>query len=149
MIETIQQLFPRLREGEFKITSQRDTRYNCVAWAAGDVRRWWWPAESPLAFWPPKVKRGESISSFIDAFGTLGYELTGSGHHEEGIEKVAIFASADRVPTHIARQLADGSWTSKIGCLEDIAHIEVDGVGGSDYGEVAAFLGRHRSTSIF
>jgi hypothetical protein len=146
MTEAIQQLFPRLREGEFEITSPRDTRYNCVAWAAGDVRRWWWPTESPFAFWPPKVTREESISSFIDAFGTLGYELTGSGHYEEGIEKVAIFASADGVPTHVARQLADGSWTSKLGGLEDIAHIDVNGVGGSDYGDVAAFLRRSRAT---
>jgi hypothetical protein len=149
MTEAIQQLFPRLREGEFQITSQRDTRYNCVAWAAGDMRRWWWPAESPFAFWPPKVKREESISSFIDAFGTLGYELTDSSDHEEEIEKVAIFASADRIPTHVARQLADGSWTSKLGRLEDIAHVEVGSVGGSDYGEVAAFLRRRRTASIF
>lgn len=148
MTEAIQHLFPRLREGEFQITSQRDARYNCVAWAAGDVRHWWWPTESPFAFWPPKVKREESISSFIDAFKTLGYELTDSGHYEEGIEKVAIFALADRGPTHVARQLADGSWTSKLGGLEDIAHIEVNGVGGSDYGEVAAFLQRSRSTSV-
>lgn len=142
-----QQLFRRLRESEFEITSPEDPRYNCVAWAADDVRRWWWPAESPFAFWPPTVKRDESISSFVDAFGTLGYELADSGAHEAGFEKVAIFASTDRVPTHMARQLADGSWTSKVGRLEDIAHIDVDGVGGSDYGEVAAFLRRRRSTS--
>ena len=99
-------------------------------------------------YWPPKVKREESISSFINAFGTLGYELADSSVHEEGIEKVAIFASTDGVPTHVARQLADGSWTSKLGRLEDIAHIDVNGVGGSDYGEVAAFLRRRRTTSI-
>jgi hypothetical protein len=148
MTEVIQKLFPRLREGEFEITSQRDARYNCVAWAAGDVRRWWWPAESSFAFWPPKVKREESLSSFIDAFGTLGYEITDSSGHEAGVEKVAIFASADGIPTHVARQLADGSWTSKLGNLEDIAHIDVNGVGGSDYGEVAAILRRRAPASV-
>jgi hypothetical protein len=142
MTEAIQQLFPRLHEGEFEITSRQDSRYNCVAWAAGDVRRWWWPAESPFTFWPSELKREESIASFIDAFRTLGYELTDSSEHEEGIEKVAIFASSDGIPTHVARQLANGSWTSKLGGLEDIAHIDVNGVGGPDYGEVAAFLRR-------
>ena len=91
MVDEIQQLFGRLREGEFEITSQQDSRYNCVAWAAGDTRRWWWPAESPFVFWPATVNREESISSFIDAFGTLGYELADSGRHEAGVEKVAIF----------------------------------------------------------
>jgi hypothetical protein len=147
MTDLIQQLFRRLGEGEFEITSQRDSRYNCVAWAAGDVRRWWWPIDSPFVFWPPKAKREESISSFIDAFGTLGYEPSDSGSHEAGVEKVAIFASSEQVPTHVARQLADGSWTSKLGRLEDIAHIDVNGVGGTDYGEIVAFLRRRRATS--
>ena len=147
MQKFIQQLFHRLREGEFEITSPEDQRYNCVAWAADDVRRWWWPTESPFAFWPSAVRREESISSFIEAFAILGYELADSGGHETGFEKVAIFASADRVPTHMARQLPDGSWTSKLGRLEDIAHVDVNGVGGADYGEVAAFLRRSKPTS--
>jgi hypothetical protein len=146
MQKSIQQLFHRLRKGEFEITSPQDQRYNCVAWAADDVRRWWWPAESPFAFWPA-VKREESISSFIEAFEILGYELADSGGHEKGFEKVAIFVSTDQVPSHMARQLPDGSWTSKLGRLEDIAHIDVNAVGGAEYGEVAAFLRRRKPTS--
>jgi hypothetical protein len=96
----------------------------------------------------PPVNREESLSSFIDAFGTLGYELADSGGYERGFEKVAIFASTDHVPTHMARQLVDGSWTSKLGRLEDIAHVDVNGVGGTEYGEVVAFLRRIRSTSV-
>jgi hypothetical protein len=146
-MEKFQQLFPRLREGEFEITSPKDVRYNCVAWAAGDMRRWWWPEEPPFSCWRPMAMREELVSTFIDAVGTLGYELAYSGGHEPGFEKVAIFASTDRVPTHMARQLADGSWTSKLGRLEDIAHVDVNGVGGTEYGEVAAFLRRPRSAS--
>jgi hypothetical protein len=141
----IQRLFPNLRD-DFEITSPADTRYNCVAWAAADARRWWWPGESPFTFWPAGVPREESVAAFIAAFATLGYSGTTSGEHDEQYEKVAIFATHDGTPTHMARQLPDGRWTSKLGRLEDIAHVNVDGVSDSDYGSTVAFLQRPRAS---
>ena len=138
----IQELFPRLSTTAFEITSARDTRYNCIAWAAGDTQRWWWPGEAQFSFWPAGVERVESITSFVEAFATLGYALSPSGVHNPDFEKVAIFASSDGIPTHMARQLPKGSWTSKLGTLEDITHVDVSGVAGADYGEVVAFLQR-------
>lgn len=140
----LEQLFPALKRAEFTVTSPRDARYNCVAWAAGDVTRWWWPAETPFAFWPAGIEREESVTSFIRAFGTLGFELATSAGHEAEYEKVAIFASRDGVPTHMARQLANGSWTSKLGGLEDISHSELHAVAGTEYGNVAAILQREK-----
>lgn len=142
MRDLIRQLFPRLETAGFEITSARDSRYNCVAWAAGDVRRWWWPGEAPFSYWPAGIARVESVASFVEAFATLGYKPAASGAHDPKYEKVAIFASGDGVPTHMARQLANGSWTSKLGTLEDIAHTDIAGVSGTDYGEVVAFLQR-------
>jgi hypothetical protein len=147
MRELIEQLFPGLRGTDFESTSPRDTRYNCVAWAANDSRRWWWPGESPFSFWPAGVDREESVAKFVEAFATLGYQVSASGEHEPNIEKVAIFASGEGVPTHMARQLPNGAWTSKLGRLEDISHIEVSGIAGDDYGDVVAFLERPRSSS--
>jgi hypothetical protein len=146
MRELIQQLFPRLNTSSFEITSARDHRYNCVAWAAGDTRRWWWPAEAAFSFWPAGVEREESIAGFVRAFGTLGYELTSSGDPHPDFEKLAIFASGDGVPTHMARQLPNGPWTSKLGALEDITHMDVTGLAGTDYGDVTVFLQRRRSS---
>jgi len=148
MRDRIQQLFPQLKTAGFEITSPRDPRYNCIAWAAGDTRRWWWPGEVPFSFWPAGVLREESVANFIQAFATLGYEPAASGTHDLNYEKLALFASADGVPTHMARQLAQGAWTSKLGTLEDIAHIDVSGISGSDYGEVVTFLQRRRPSSI-
>ena len=71
--DLLERLFPSLKEAGFDVTSPRDPGYNCVAWAAGDVTRWWWPAESPFAHWPAGVEREESLTSFIEAFATLGY----------------------------------------------------------------------------
>jgi len=144
MRETIEQLFPRLRSGEFQITSPVDHRYNCVAWAAGDINRWWWPSESPFAYWPPGLSREDSIDSFIVAFASLGYEPATSEVLEPEVEKIAIFAS-EAAPTHMARQLDDGTWTSKLGQLEDIAHDQVDALAGGDYGTVVICLKRRRT----
>lgn len=142
--DRLERLFPALKEAGFDVTSPQDARYNCVAWAAGDTKRWWWPAESPFAYWPAGVEREESLTSFIHAFAALGYEPAGSGDHEPEFEKVAIFGSRDGVPTHMARQIDDGSWTSKLGSLEDIRHVDVSAVAGSEYGAVAAFLKRKK-----
>lgn len=147
MRELIRQLFPQLRDDTFEITSPRDVHYNCVAWAVGDTKRWWWPGEPPFSFWPPGVVREESIVSFVEAFATLGYEVARSGVHEPDHEKVALFVSSDGIPTHMARQLSDGSWTSKLGRLEDIMHGDASGVAGSDYGQIAVFLRRPKSSS--
>lgn len=35
-------------------------------------------------------------------------------------------AFADWIPTHMARQLPNGAWTSKCGANEDIAHFTLD-----------------------
>ncbi|TAF36353.1 MAG: hypothetical protein EAZ69_10585 [Oscillatoriales cyanobacterium] len=45
------------------------------------------------------------------------------------------------IPTHAARQLANGKWTSKLGWLEDIEH-ELDGLTGDRYGVVGQILKR-------
>jgi hypothetical protein len=145
MRELLEQLFPRLRTTTFEITSPRDGRYNCIAWAAGETHRWWWPGEALFSFWPAGVDREESLASFVAAFATLGYEVAESGDHDPDYEKIAIFASNDGVPTHMVRQLLNGSWTSKLGGLEDIAHIDVSGVAGTEYGDVVAVLQRHRT----
>lgn len=80
---------------------------------------------------------------FIEAFVTLGYATTATGDPESDLEKVAIFAF-EGIPTHMARQLPNGSWTSKLGSMEDISHDDINSLCGSDYGEVVAFLQRRK-----
>jgi hypothetical protein len=80
------------------------------------------------------------------ALSSTGYAVTSgcdSSDLEPGLEKVAIYL-ANGLPTHAARQLADGAWTSKCGRLEDIRHT-LDGVAGDVYGQPAVFLARPRS----
>ncbi|MCY7407984.1 MAG: hypothetical protein LH631_11575, partial [Alkalinema sp. CAN_BIN05] len=48
-------------------------------------------------------------------------------------------ATSDARPQHVARQLPNGLWTSKLGRLEDIEH-ELDGLSGDLYGTVQKFM---------
>jgi hypothetical protein len=120
-------------------TSSATWEYNCVAWAAGVTDAWWWPA--PGRYWPPSVPREESVAAFIAAFATLGYTPVVSWEREPGVEKVALYANGP-TPTHAARQLPAGAWTSKLGPAIDIEHDTPEAVAGGDYGDVIAVLGR-------
>jgi len=139
--------FPFLDADRHAVTSNATNQYNCTAWAAGDVLNNWWPDEMDIGFWPARAPREETINAFIQAYETLGYKLCADGLLQEGQEKIAIFGSGvegSETPTHVARQLASGEWTSKLGPHEDISHKGVDDVRGPLYGKVICFLSRPR-----
>jgi hypothetical protein len=133
--------FPDLQEDHREVTSPSTREYNCIAWAAGDTEKWWWPDLMGTAYWPPNVPRAQTMLAFILAYATLGYEPCNDGSLEAGFEKIALYASGGQ-PTHAARQLADGWWTSKLGGFEDIKHVRVECLCGPCYGAVATYLKR-------
>jgi hypothetical protein len=62
-------VFPRLAPTGYRVTSPPDRLSNCIAWAAGDQQRWWWPLD-PLdlgSFWPPGVAKEETVAAFAGA----------------------------------------------------------------------------------
>ena len=141
----LERLFPGLRGAVYAVTSPAQPDYNCVAWATGDDSRWWWPDEFEQYYWPEEAQRRSTLDAFVDAFRTLGFEICGDSTLEPGWEKAAIYAKEDGTPTHAARQLPDGTWTSKLGQLEDIQHAEVDHVSGTAYGRPVLFLRRRQA----
>ncbi|MGH7136455.1 MAG: DUF7689 domain-containing protein [Pirellulales bacterium] len=132
--------FSRLRAGEYEITSEIDFRYNCIAWSAGDLSHFWWPS---WHYWPRGILEEVSERAFTELYVSLGYEPCQDAKGERGFEKIAVFAK-DSVPTHAARQLSNGQWSSKLGRWEDISHrLEaLTGDGQNEYGEVVAFFRR-------
>ena len=66
--------FPNLRTSTFCKTSEATSEYNCVAWAAGETDRWWWPDSTRKKFWPRKARREVTMEAFVEAFQSLGYE---------------------------------------------------------------------------
>lgn len=141
MIMTVDDLFPYLRTTGYKITSPPSPDYNCAAWAAHEDDRWWWPDPAGIGYWPESSHREENVEAFVQVFIVLGYAPCDGYELEPGFEKIAIFVDSSGAPTHMARQLSDGRWTSKLGRLEDIEHT-LDGLINSVYGSVAQVLRR-------
>ena len=112
---------------DFTLTSLESTAYNCIAWAADESHRAWWPDSQNTAYWPDGVPREPTVAAFIAAFQTLGYEPCADGTAEPGFEKIAIFTLNGK-PTHAARQLPSGRWTSKLGKWVDIEHATAESV---------------------
>src|ERR1044072_7318956 len=138
----VQSVFPNLGGGGFVVTSEDTCGYNCIAWAAEDIERWWWPSE--YSYWPEDPPFEETPEAFEVAFRNVrGYEPWESGELEPGYQKVVIYAAAGRT-THMARQLEDGTWTSKLGEAWDIQHLTLEGMEGRAYGQAVRFMRRRR-----
>ena len=133
-------LFPNLAQEGYVRASPATRVYNCIAWAAGQQDQWWWPDPGNAFYWPARVPRAVTLGAFYQAFELLGYQHCDNGDLEKGFEKVAFYELAG-LPTHAARQLPDGSWTSKLGKNVDITHT-LRGLEGPAYGQVAGYMKR-------
>jgi hypothetical protein len=145
--EDIERDFPRLIEIGYEKTSEDDIAYNCIAHAAGDQANWWecypWgPVNIPGYYWPPTAKVGYELEALVSVFETLGYGLCDGPELEPGFEKVVLYANKQGEWKHAAKQLPDGRWSSKLGEVEDIAHIAPDDVAGEINGWPARYMKR-------
>jgi hypothetical protein len=142
MVTHLEEVFPSLSTGSYHVTSPANPHYNCIAWASGDTGKWWWPGPDPdQEYWPTGVPRESSVAAFFAVFALAGYSVCDSEEVEEGIEKLALFGNTQGLPTHAARQLSNGRWTSKLGKREDIEHALHD-LEGELYGRVVHILKR-------
>jgi hypothetical protein len=133
-------LFPDLGWTGYHITSAPDPVYNCIAWAVGQTKQWWWPDTDGFDFWPPGIPRDRTLPVFVQALATVGFSPCSDDSLEQGWEKVGIYAT-DEGPSHAARQLPNGAWTSKLGPDDDIEHTLM-GLCGPAYGAVVKVLRR-------
>jgi hypothetical protein len=123
--------WPNLLPSIYHKTSEIDVNYNCVAWvnkiqtinidfSQDDEGN---PKLDPyyLTSYP-----------YIEYFESLGFETCPDSSLEEGFEKIAIYEKDGKFK-HVARQLSNGNWTSKIGEFEDIEHYNLEAVEGHPY----------------
>ena len=132
--------FPNTSLEPFVQTSNVDVNYNCIAWAASDNTRWYEPDPFGNYFWPNEVTREYTVEAYINLYEFLGYVRCDNGEIEEGFTKVAVFATGSW-PTHAARQLNNGNWTSKLGQNIDVEH-SIFSIENGLYGQVVQFLKR-------
>lgn len=81
------------------------------------------------------------MNVFKALYQDLGYEACANSEYDDGWQKIAIFIDSIGTPTHTARQLPNGFWTSKCGDAEDIEH-ELSALEGNLYGQAVCFMRR-------
>jgi len=108
--------FPNLARVGYEVTSDPSEDYNCVAWAAGIDDEWWALGRK----WPGIY--GTDIDALKSVFQFREYKDCANSDQEAGYEKIALYEDDRGYWRHVARQLPDGWWTSKLGPDEDIRH---------------------------
>lgn len=136
-------LWPNLPDGSFTKTSEPNKYYNCVAFALGDFENW--HDSTRFGKWDDRAPRDGSVKSYIKYFELNGFVLCEASEPEDGFEKVAIFEDAEGNFAHVALQLPDGRWKSKLGQLEDILHVDLQSISDGDYGTARYFMKRDRT----
>lgn len=133
---------PNVRIAAYRETSERTETYNCVAWALGVTDRWIDTSGLPGTFWPSGVSAaGDHWHTYAELFLSRGFEPCDTSEHEPGFEKVAIYGIEEEF-THVARQLSETLWTSKLGALQDIEHPSPTALEDAIYGTVQLVLRR-------
>jgi len=136
-------MFPRLQVDLSAITGPSTRDYNCLAWALEFTDDWWWPT-GQKGGWDEGVVREETVGAFVQLFGKRGYVDCDNAELEAGYTKIAIYVK-ERRPTHVARQLTDGFWTSKLGegpCVTHRTLQSLEGIYNTGYGLVAVVMKR-------
>lgn len=118
--------FPAMK-GEFEVSSTPTKTYNCIAWSLGITSQWINPAQSWAA--------SDQLN------GRFGYRRmsTMDFSRQRGVEKIVLYGKVDawgRVTefTHQARQMTDGSWSSKLGQNALIRHLTPGALNSATYG---------------
>jgi hypothetical protein len=99
--------------------------------------------------WPDKIERIAKVKNFVEMYAKQGgYIECENGSLEPGFEKVVIYARGPmQAVKHAAWQLDDGTWSSKLGPLEDINHKTPENLTSRLYGEPVKFLKRERKSA--
>jgi hypothetical protein len=125
----------------YTLSSGSTKRYNCVAYANGEIHRPWSPVEP--YYWPEEFLRSPypSVESFCGYLEERGFCRCDDSSPHASVERIAIYGDALGC-LHMARQLG-GEWLSKMGDAGDIEHADLTWIESAMCGTVQAILCRH------
>jgi hypothetical protein len=136
--------FPNLRNDNFHKTSDEPNLYNCVAWVNGIQD---YLVDLSIDEEGNPGIEGEYLypDAYIKYFEGQGFALCNDPALEEGTEKIALYIHQVGTFEHVARQLPNGHWTSKVGEYEDIEHYTLEALEKPNYyGKASVFMQRPR-----
>jgi hypothetical protein len=134
----LKSIFPSLTDDNFRITSSDTNTYNCLAWVIDEDS---YRVDPLSGRWGTGVVRTPTIEALMEVYEEHGFEECTDDSIEKGYVKIAIYAEpmTGRI-THAAKQCPDGSWTSKLGDLQDINHDTPEVLQGGGYGTVQRYM---------
>ena len=123
-------------KGEFEVTGDATSQYNCIAWSLGVTSRWINP--------PATLGTCDQLNAQYGYYRMNGLDFS----RHSGYEKVVLYGKKNAAGqitefTHQARQLRDGTWTSKLGRGVQIRHVTPDALDGNSYGVPVAVYFRY------
>jgi hypothetical protein len=128
--------FPQLGGNDFTFESPKDEDYNCVAWIQETRDDW-------IQFKDANGNLDVNLNRYVEYFKELSYEISDDKILQDGIVKIAIYYDkATNEFKHVARQLSDGRWASKLGDWEDIIHLSPEVLLGKTYGNSLLLMQR-------
>jgi hypothetical protein len=114
-------IFSGLEAAGHSVTSPFDRGYNCVAWIVNDTTQWWEPPNGNGRFWPQGLPTTPDRDAYLALFESWGFSACANDSLESGKEKIAVWFQGE-IFQHVAKQLENGWWSSKLGIYQDISH---------------------------
>jgi hypothetical protein len=136
--------YPNLRTGNYHKTSEETNIYNCVAWVFNIKTE---PIDLSVDENgdPMPVPQYLMPQVYIEYFEQRGFTKCDTPDLEAGIEKIALYVHTSGTFEHVALQLENGNWSSKVGEYEDIEHYNLEAIEKPDYMGIASiFMKRER-----
>jgi hypothetical protein len=122
--------FPRLGE-EFEVLAPASVMYNCIGWSLGNTGAWVWPTDGQQPAYLPNF---DALYRYYGFRRVKGLEFRRWPGHDKVVLYAVRKSDGSIQPTHAARQMPDGSWSSKLGSLPLIRHLHPNDIAGPSYG---------------
>jgi hypothetical protein len=150
MLPEDEEPYPNLIARGYRKTSKLNPNYNCVAWALDWITSRWidhTEPQEPGCIWPDDVPKGPHVENYMRLFAKFGYVPCNGPELEDGFDKVAFWDDQHQWGfAHVARQLPNGHWTSKLGNGNDIEHNTLDAINCGNYPNAFKFMKRPYSS---
>lgn len=149
----VAKLFPKLKDNEWKKTGSSTNpgpdNYNCIAWSLcrSDIG-WVWYQIDKLCN-DNNIVEIEDFDCFYEQYDLKISENNGKNFHPQCKMRKVVLFSKDGIPTHAAKEIADGGWwESKLGREIRIIH-RLEQLEGDEYGKVCrCYLKEDKSANL-